>query len=120
MGESEDVNASLGGGNFILMSQRYDEKEFSNEIVGEVENNGAEPVEYVKVAVTFYDGRGNIVGTQNNYAFPSDLAPGMKSPFEIPISNDLVIEDTKTYEFTVSWDNADGSSGVNTVSGEIS
>jgi hypothetical protein len=44
----------------------------------------------------------------------------MKSPFKIPISNDLVIEDTKTYEFTISWDNADGSSGMNTVGVEIS
>jgi hypothetical protein len=38
LGESENVNASPGGGNVILLSQRYDEKEFSNEIVGEVEN----------------------------------------------------------------------------------
>ena len=102
--ESEGANASLGGGNVILLSQRYDEKEFSNEIVREVENNGTEPVEYVKVAVTLYDGRGNAVGTGNNYAYPSDLAPGMKSPFRIPISNDLVIESTKTYGFIISWD----------------
>ncbi|MFZ0648454.1 MAG: hypothetical protein WAM27_09565 [Nitrososphaeraceae archaeon] len=44
LGESEDVNASPGGGNVILLSQRYNEEEFSNEIVGEVENNGTEPV----------------------------------------------------------------------------
>ena len=119
LGESEDVNASSGGGNVILLSQRYDEKEFSDEIVGEVENNGSEPVEYVKVAVTFYDGRGNILGTANNYAYPSDLAPGMKSPFRIPISSDLVIESTKTYGFTISWDSADGSSGMNTVGREM-
>jgi hypothetical protein len=42
LGESEDVNASPGGGNVILLSQRYNEEEFSNEIVGEVENNGTE------------------------------------------------------------------------------
>jgi hypothetical protein len=44
LGESENVNASPGGGNVILLSQGYDEKEFSNEIVGEVENNGTEPI----------------------------------------------------------------------------
>lgn len=119
LGESENVNVSPGGGNVILLSQRYDEKEFSNEIVGEVENNGTEPVEYVKVAVTFYDGRGDVLGTVNNYAYPSDLAPGMKSPFRIPISNDF-IESTKTYGFTISWDNADGSSDMNTVGREMS
>jgi hypothetical protein len=120
LGESEDVNASQGGGNVILLSQRYNEEEFSNEIVGEVENNGTEPVEYVKVAVTFYDGSGNVVGTENTYADPSDLAPGMKSPFKILISNDSVIEVIETYDFTISWDNADGSSGMNTVSGNFS
>ena len=86
----------------------------------EVENNGTEPVEYVKVAVTFYDGSGNVVGTENTYADPSDLAPGMKSPFKILISNDSVIEVIETYDFTISWDNADGSSGMNTVSGNFS
>jgi hypothetical protein len=120
LGESEDVDASPGGGNVILLSQRYNEEEFSNEIVGEVENKGTEPVEYVKVAVTFYDGSGNVVGTENTYANPSDLAPGMKSPFKILISNDSVIEVIETSDFTISWDNADGSSGMNIVSGNFS
>jgi hypothetical protein len=60
------------------------------------------------------------VGTENTYADPSDLAPGMKSPFKILISNDSVIEVIETYGFTISWDNADGSSGMNTVSGNFS
>jgi hypothetical protein len=120
LGESKDVDASPGGGNVILLSQRYNGEEFSNEIVGEVENNGTEPVEYVKVAVTFYDGSGNVVGTENTYADPSDLAPDMKSPFKILISNDSVIEVIETYDFTILWDNADGSSGMNTVSGNFS
>lgn len=49
----------------------------------------------------------------------------MKSPFKILISNDSVIEVSvieviETYDFTISWDNADGSSGMNTVSGNFS
>jgi hypothetical protein len=44
----------------------------------------------------------------------------MKSPFRIPISNDLFIESTKAYGFTISWDNADGSSGMNTIGREMS
>jgi hypothetical protein len=65
--------SSANGGNVNLLSQRYNEERFSNEIVGEVENNGTEPVEFVKVAVTFYDSTGNVVGTENTYADPSDL-----------------------------------------------
>ena len=111
-----NVGASSGGGNVVLLSQRYNEDRFSSEIVGEVENNGTEPVEYVKVAVTFYDGAGNVVGTENTYADPSDLRPGMKVPFKIILMSDSVIAETATHGFTVSWDNLDGSTGVTTVS----
>jgi hypothetical protein len=85
-----------------------------------VENNGTEPVEYVKVAVTFYDGSGNVVGTENTYADPSDLAPGMKSPFKILISNDSVIEVIGTCDFTISWVMLTVPSGMSTDSGNFS
>ena len=110
------VSASSGGGNVNLLSQRFNQERYSSEIVGEVENNGTEPVEFVKVAVTFYDSTGNVVGTENTYADPSDLRPGMKAPFKILLTSDSVIADTATYGFTISWDNLDGSTGVTTVS----
>jgi hypothetical protein len=113
------VSASSGGGNVVLLSQRYNEEQFSNKIVGEVENNGTEQVEYVKVAVTFYDSAGNVVGTENTYADPSDLRPDMKAPFKIYIRSVSVIADTATYGFTISWDNPDGSTGVTTVSDQL-
>jgi hypothetical protein len=114
LGETQ-TDASSSGGNVNLLSQRFNEDEFSSEIVGEVENNGTEPVKFVKVAITFYDGSGNIVGTENTYADPSDLSPGMKAPFKIFLTSDSVINDTETYGFTISWDNPDGSTGVTTV-----
>jgi hypothetical protein len=114
LGETQ-TDASSSGGNVNLLSQRFNEDEFSSEIVGEVENNGTEPVKFVKVATTFYDGNGNIVGTENTYADPSDLSPGMKAPFKIFLTRDSVISDTETYGFTISWDNPDGSTGVTTV-----
>jgi hypothetical protein len=117
LGETQ-TDASSGGGNVNLLSQRFNEDEFSSEIVGEVENNGTEAVKFVKVATTFYDGNGNIVGTENTYADPSDLSPGMKAPFKIFLTSDSVISDTETYGFTISWDNPDGSTGVTTVSGQ--
>ena len=68
------------------------------------------------MAVTFYDSTGNVVGTENTYADPSDLRPGMKAPFKILLLSDSIIADTATYGFTISWDNLDGSTGVTTVS----
>jgi hypothetical protein len=117
LGETQ-TDASSSGGNVNLLSQRFNEDEFSSEIVGEVENNGTEPVKFVKVATTFYDGNGNIVGTENTYADPSDLSPGMKAPFKIFLTSDSVISDTEIYGFTISWDNPDVSTGVTTVSGQ--
>jgi hypothetical protein len=110
------VSASSGGGNVNLLSQRFNQERYSSEIVGEVQNNGTEPVEFVKVAVTFYDNNGNVVGTEDTYADPSDLRPGIKAPFKILLTSDSVIADTATYGFTISWDNLDGSTGVTTVS----
>lgn len=68
------------------------------------------------MAATFYDSAGSVVGTENTYADPSDLRPGMKAPFKIILMSDSVIADTSTYGFTVSWDNLDGSTGMTTVS----
>lgn len=110
------VSASSGGGNVHLLSQQYSEERDSSEIVGEVENNGTEPVKFVKVVVTFYDSTGNIVGTKNTYADPSGLRPSMIAPFRIFILNDSIIDDTATYGFTISWDNLDGSTGITAVS----
>jgi hypothetical protein len=110
------ADSSSSGGNVVLLSQRFNEDEFSSEIVGEVENNGTGLVEFVKVAATFYDGSGNIVGTENTYTEPTDLSPGMKAPFKIFLTSDSVISNTETYGFTISWDNPDGSTGVTTVS----
>ena len=109
---------SANGGNVILLNQRYIEERASTEIAGEVENNGTESVEYVKVTVTFYDSSDNIVGTQNTYSDPSDLRPGMKTHFEIFLTNTSIIDATETYGFTISWDNLDGSTGVTTVSNQ--
>jgi plastocyanin len=116
LGERGEERSSTNGGNVILLSQRYNEERYSSEIVGEVENNGTEPVKFVKVTVTFYDSSGDIVGTENTYADPSDLRPDMRAPFKIFLTNDAIIDETATYAFTISWDNPDGSTGVTTVS----
>ena len=115
-GSSGLFATALNGGNVILLSQRYIEERVSSEVAGEVENNGTESVENVKVTATFYDSKGNIVGTQKTYSDPSDLRPSMKAHFEIFLTNNSIIDATETYGFTISWDNLDGSTGVTTVS----
>lgn len=52
------------------------------EIVGEIQNNGAEPLQYVKAIVTFYKD-GKVVETGNGYTSLDQLAPGQSSPFQV-------------------------------------
>lgn len=51
------------------------------QIVGEIQNTGAETLQYVKAIVTFYKD-GKIVGTTDGYTSLDQLAPGQSSPFQ--------------------------------------
>jgi len=92
----------------ILLSQRYNDEEFSDKIVGEVLNNGTSLAEFVEITVSFYDSNGLLVGTESSYADPSTIEPNNKSPFEIFISSDAIKEDGEKYEFTLQWRDIDG------------
>jgi hypothetical protein len=118
-GDNGQEISSIDGGNVILVSQRYNE-EFSNEIVGEAKNNGNETVEFVKVTVTLYDDIGSIIGAEDAYTDPSYLEPGMKAPFKVSIRSGSLMDDTEAYRIALSWDNPDGSSGFNIVTGLVS
>lgn len=52
------------------------------EIVGEIQNIGAEPLQYVKAIVTFYKD-GKIVATADGYTSLDQLAQGQSSPFQV-------------------------------------
>lgn len=92
----------------ILLSQRYNNEEFSDKIVGEVLNNGTSTADFVKITASFYDANGLLVGTEMSYADPYTIEPGSKSPFEIIVSSDAIKEDGENYEFTLQWRDIDG------------
>ncbi len=50
------------------------------EIVGEIQNTGAESLQYVKAIVTLYKD-GKVIGTMDGYTSLDQLAPGQSSPF---------------------------------------
>ena len=52
-------------------------------IVGEVENNGDRDVNFVKVVVTLYDEKDQVIGTTYTYTSLDSIAPGGTSPFEL-------------------------------------
>lgn len=61
-------------GDVILLSQRYNNEQYGDEIVGEVRNNGYVPVDFVEITVTFYDENHNITGTDFTFSDPHSCA----------------------------------------------
>ena len=104
----------------VLLSQRYNNEEFSDKIVGEVLNNGTSTADFVKITASFYDTNGLLVGTEMSYADPYTIEPGSKSPFEIIISSDSIKKDGENYEFTLQWRDIDGNDKSSRVLAETS
>jgi hypothetical protein len=78
-------------------------------IAGEVQNTGTEPVEYVQIIASFYNGNGQFVGTDFTYAAPTTLSPGMKAPFDMQLLIDeKIVKESKKYQLTLTWLNQDG------------
>jgi hypothetical protein len=102
----------------VLLSQRYNDERFGDEIVGEILNNGTITAEYAKVSVSFYDENGAILGSQYTYTDPSTIAPGQKAAFNIFITSDTIEDDTETYEFTLQWQDNDFNDFSKRITGE--
>ena len=63
-------------------------------IVGEVQNNGSEPAQFVEVSATLYDGNNKVIGTGSAFTKPENIDPGQKAPFEITVgTNDVMSGD---------------------------
>ena len=60
----------------------YNQEQFGDNIVGEVENNGTVTADFVQITASFYDVNGQIVGSEFTYADPSSIEPGSRSPFD--------------------------------------
>lgn len=54
-----------------------------HEIVGEVKNKGVSASSYVKVVCTYYNVKGEVIGTDFTFTDPSDIDAGDRAPFEL-------------------------------------
>lgn len=102
----------------VLLSQRYNDERFGDEIVGEILNNGSITAEFAKVSVSFYDENGAILGSEFTYADPSTLSPGQRAAFTIFITSDTIEDDAETYEFTLQWQDSDSNDFSKRITGE--
>jgi hypothetical protein len=102
----------------VLLSQKYNDERFGDEIVGEILNNGTIAAEFAKVTVSFYDENSAILGSESTYADPSTISPGQRAAFTIFITSDAIEDDTETYEFTLQWQDSDSNDYSKRITGE--
>ncbi|HSH82396.1 MAG TPA: FxLYD domain-containing protein [Herpetosiphonaceae bacterium] len=67
----------------MLSSSTYTTGTGSRYIVGEVRNDNAHNVEFVKITARFLDAVGNLLGSEFGYTRLDILTPGQRSPFAI-------------------------------------
>jgi hypothetical protein len=85
-----------------ILSHKLKGGQFSDTLIGQIQNNFDKNIQSVAVIATFYDETGNIVGTDNGYTSPSDLSKGMKAPFEL-LLDEGTADDASSYDITLSW-----------------
>ena len=72
-------------------------------IVGEIQNNSSQVVEFAQVHATLYNSNGTVVGIGIGFATSESMEPGEKSPFSIVISDAAIpMEQITNYSLGVS------------------
>ncbi|WP_091828963.1 FxLYD domain-containing protein [Methanohalophilus halophilus] len=84
----------------ILSSSSYIEYDDFH-LVGEVQNNLDQNIEYVKIIGTFYNEYNEVIGTDYTYTDIDILKPGQKSPFELTTYPDSFIP--ASYKLQLSY-----------------
>lgn len=92
----------------ILNKIKYRSDKFSDNISGQIMNVGNGTAESIQVIFTYYDKKGNVIGSDYTYANQDNLKAGQKSPFSQMV-NEEIGDDMEAYEISLSWKNSDGS-----------
>jgi len=66
----------------LSYSDKIDDRGY-HKIIGEVKNKGVRTSSYVKVVSTYYNAKGEVIGTDFTFTDPSDIAAGVSAPFEL-------------------------------------
>ena len=117
--ESELVSSSNGTADLKLLSDKYVNGEFGDQIVGEVINNGTAGAEHVELTFSLYDASHSIRGTEYAVTQPSDILPSERASFVMFIPEDVVQLNRLThYDIVVDWVNPDGTTEYETLGPE--
>lgn len=71
----------------IVRSSRSFTRSTSRYVVGEILNNTPNPVFFAQITARFLDGAGQLIATEDSFAFLTRTNPGQRNPFQIILSN---------------------------------
>jgi hypothetical protein len=92
----------------ILTKIKYRSDRFSDDIAGQIKNVGNGTAESIQIIFSYYDKKGEVIGSDYVYANQDLLKPGQKSPFSQMVDEEIG-DDMKAYEVSLSWQNSEGS-----------
>ncbi|MFZ7138362.1 MAG: FxLYD domain-containing protein [archaeon] len=73
-------------------------------VVGEVQNTGDQPVEWVEITATFYDSNDSVMATEVGYSGVDVILPERKSPFHIILLDETMVANVDHYSLSVSYE----------------
>lgn len=91
---------SASGSVELLSNTGYLDSAGNYRVVGELRNVGSEPINYIRVTVTFYDYSGSVIDTRFDLTILYVLMVGQKTPFEIALLN--VAESAKVDHYSIN------------------
>jgi hypothetical protein len=99
----QDVSSSSSDSDIVLLSHRYNQGQFGDEIVGEILNNGSRSLGMfdVPISASFYDPAGQLVGSENGYLENQEVNGGDRSAFTISILDETLLSNAATYDLVV-------------------
>ena len=100
LGVTFSATEPLPQGLEILSNSSYVDVVGYMHVVGEIENIESGAATFVKVAATFYDETGTVVGTSFTYSDPSELEAGQTAPFEVILLHKSRVLLTTNYSVT--------------------
>lgn len=72
------------------------------EIIGDLTNNGDQPLKYTELIVTLFDADGTILGVETTYAKLQTIEPGQTSPFRLMAT--AAGDDVASYRIQIEGD----------------
>ncbi|WP_134485140.1 FxLYD domain-containing protein [Candidatus Nitrosocosmicus franklandus] len=87
----------------VLLSHSYVGNFFTDELIGEILNNGTATIKAVEMTAIFYDEDDETIGSADSGTSPYTINPGDTASFTIEVFDEAVKANASSYDFTAKW-----------------